>query len=214
MVSILLIFVASSFISFIGSLQLGPVNLYVINTVLYQNKKAAFFVAIGGCIPEFIYCGLAVYANHFIQESITINYSFKIAFILILITISVLFFFKKKSAKISLNSDDTNYQSNIKSVLKGFSLAAFNPQLLPFWIFILIYFNSVSFLSIITDVQRFSFILGAGVGAFVLLITLTALVHKYKTSILKYMNTTYYYKVLSILFLLIAIQQLISLIQL
>ncbi len=211
MLSIIAVFVASCVISFIGSLQLGPVNLYVINSVLNFNKKTALAVAIGGSIPEFIYCSLAVFASDYIQKSETLNYVFKIVFIIILLIIAVIYFRKKITSnnisKISAPQKSTYYQS----ALKGFALAMLNPQLLPFWIFVKIYFDSFNLLTLKTELHYFSFILGAGLGAFFLLATIITFVSKYKALILTYMNNKYYYKVLSILFLLIAIQQLFSL---
>ena len=210
MLSILAVFIASCIISFIGSLQLGPVNLYVINSVLNYNKRTALAVAIGGSIPEFVYCSLAVYASDYIQKSETLNYFFKIVFIIILLIIAVIYFLKQKTttdfSKISPQIKSNYYQS----ASKGFALAMFNPQLLPFWIFVKIYFDSFKLLTLKTELHHFSFILGAGLGAFILLTTIITFVSRYKAQILTYMNNKYYYKVLSILFLLIAIQQLFT----
>lgn len=51
----ILLFCISAFASFLGSLQLGPVNLAVIQKTLNKGIKLAFFLAAGGCLPEFIY---------------------------------------------------------------------------------------------------------------------------------------------------------------
>jgi threonine/homoserine/homoserine lactone efflux protein len=209
---IILIFLTASLVSFIGSLQLGPVNLFVINSVLYHHKKTAFWVAVGGCLPEFIYCGLAVYANGFLQQSNLFQWIFKIVFILILIGIGFVFLLKKKGNMHFEKKSTVLPNKPFKEVLKGFSLAAFNPQLLPFWMFVLVYFNSIKWLQIKTIPQQISFIAGAGVGAFLLLTVLIMVVNNYKTKLLVYMNSTYFYKVLAILFFAIALQQLFSLI--
>ena len=82
MIATVLIFTFSSIVSFFGSLQLGPVNLFVINSTLFRNRKTAYYVAIGGCIPEFIYCALAVFANSYLLEYQWLIYSFKLIFIL------------------------------------------------------------------------------------------------------------------------------------
>ena len=213
MLSALLILFTSCLVSFIGSLQLGPVNLFVINSVLFSSKKAAFWVALGGSLPEFIYCGLAIYASFFLKTSELFLFGFKIMFILILIYIAVIFFFKKpKEAHFTDNSQKHIAKNPMTYFIKGFSLAALNPQLLPFWVFVQIYFNSVKLLQIKSNLHHFSFILGAGLGAFLLLMSLVLLVTKYKHKVKKYVNNKYYNKILAILFLLIAIQQLISLI--
>ena len=211
MLSALLILLVSCLVSFVGSLQLGPVNLFVINSVLFNTKKAAFWVAVGGSLPEFIYCALAIYTSSFLQTSSLFLFVFKIIFILILVCIAIVFFIKK-TKEIHFSNSNHNNETLTKNFIKGFSLAALNPQLLPFWIFVEVYFNSTKLLKIQSNLHCFSFILGAGLGAFILLISLILIVTKYKAGIAKYINHIYYNKMLAILFLLIAAQQLISLI--
>ena len=213
LLSISLVFIISSLVSFVGSLQLGPVNLFVINTVLYSNKRAAMWVALGGSLPEFLYCGLAVYASVFLQQLAVFQLVFKFVFIAVLISIGLVFLFKKTN---TVNVDKTiiyTKKKAIKYFLKGLSLASLNPQLLPFWLVVYVYFNSINFLKIKSELYNFSFILGAGCGAFMLLSFLIILVAKYKVSIIRYSNNKYYFKVLSIVFFIIAIQQLLTLVK-
>ncbi|MGQ0827358.1 MAG: hypothetical protein ACT4ON_03070 [Bacteroidota bacterium] len=182
------------------------------NAVLYNDKKTAFFIAVGGTFPEFIYCALAVYANSFLQSSDIVQLVLKIVFIIVLITTGFVFWFKKNipvNFDISLNPT----ANTIKYVRKGFLLAAFNPQLLPFWVFTQVYFNSIKFLQIKSGIHQISFILGSGLGAFMLLTILIFIINRYKTEILNYYNNNYYSKTLSMLFLAIAIHQMVLLIK-
>lgn len=211
MISLGIVFLASCLASFIGSLQLGPVNLFVINSVLYQNKRAAFFVAIGGSFPEFLYCALAVYANAFLQQSSLFQIGFRCAFILILLVIAYVFW-KKQPGVIADYKEIEHSKKDFKNALKGFSLAGLNPQLLPFWMFAHIFFNSIYFLKTTSKWHTISFILGSGFGAFVFLILLLMIVNKYKLQLLSYINNQYYFKALSILFFAISIQQLVVLV--
>jgi threonine/homoserine/homoserine lactone efflux protein len=188
-------------------LQLGPVNLFVINSALYDGKKTAYYIAIGGCIPEFIYCALAVFANSYLIEYKSLIFLLKIGFITILIIVGFIFYFKKQSNVAVKNETNLNEQP-IQYILKGLSLAVLNPQLLPFWIFIQIYFNSIPFLKIQSNFQKFSYILGSGVGAFILLAFFIHIVIKYREKILKYVNNKYYFKALSLLFFAIAGHQI------
>lgn len=199
--------------SFLGSLQLGPVNLFVINSVLYNNKRSAFLVAVGGSIPEFIYCSLAVYANQFLLQSSVFRIVFQIVFILTLVVIGGLFWLKKPSS-VKIEGASTKAETNDpKYFIKGFSLAALNPQLLPFWMFVHVYVNSVKLLQTQSTARNFSFILGSGLGAFFFLTLLLVFIDKYKLSILNYINNRYYFKVLAFLFFAIAVQQSFSLIR-
>jgi len=194
--------------SFIGSLQLGPVNLFVIDTVLTKGKKNAFFVSIGGSIPEFIYCALAVYSGSFFLNNPKILSAIKIIFILILIILAILYFFKKhKKIETILQNKDANKMIS-KNFIKGFTLALLNPQLLFFWMFVMVYFNSITFLQLKTNFNKLAYIIGAGFGALSLLIIIILTISKFKTKLLTFLNYKNYNKILAILFFLIAIQQL------
>jgi threonine/homoserine/homoserine lactone efflux protein len=191
----------------VGSLQLGPVNLYVINSTLFRDKYAAYCVAVGGCIPEFIYCSLAVYANDYLSQFKTFELVLRIGLILILLVLAA-WYLMKKNTKVEVTINSNNLRSGGKAFIKGFSLALLNPQLLPFWIIIQVYFNTIALLKLIGTLQRISFILGAGIGAFCLLSILIQLVDKHKEKILSKINFNYFNKALGILFLIIAMQQL------
>ena len=207
----ILIFLFSSLVSFIGSLQLGPVNLFVIDTAVNKNKKNAYFVALGGTIPEFIYCALAVYSGSFFMRNQTIFFIFKLLLVLILLIVAFVYFFKKHKL-IGLNFQTCKAQSNrITFFFKGFSLAILNPQLLPFWMFIMVYFNTVEFLTLRSELDKISYIFGAGLGAFILLVSIILTINKYRDRVLQLINNKYYFKVLAILFFAIAIHQLITL---
>jgi hypothetical protein len=92
----------------------------------------------------------------------------------------------------------------IQYLFKGFLLAILNPQLLPFWMFIQVYFSSIPFLRIQSNLQKISYILGSGVGAFILLAFFIIIALKYRETILKYINNKYFFKALSLLFFALA----------
>lgn len=213
MVSLILIFLSSCIVSFVGSLQLGPVNLFVINSALHDGKKEAYYIAIGGCLPEFIYCAFAVFANTYLLDYEWLFLTFKIAFIIILFIVGFVFYFKKQT-HISIKQSIHPKQRPTEHILKGFFLAALNPQLLPFWVFVQVYFNSIKFLVIESNLQKLSYILGAGVGAFILLALLILAVCKYKQIFLRFFNNKYYFKALSLLLFVIAAHQIWLLIDL
>ncbi len=211
MFTLLIIFFASSLISFFGSLQLGPVNLFVIDAALYKSKKAALLVAFGGVLPEIVYCSLAVLSGNFIQETIFFQVYFKIFFILVLIVLGF-YFMLKKSKQVVLGAHDfKKSERNVHYTIKGFSLAIMNPQLLPFWVIVLGYFNTSEKLRITNFYEKISFILGSAFGAFLMLIVLMQIVLKFKDQILDKINTRIFPLILSFLFFAIAFQQIYSL---
>ena len=207
----ILIFIAASVASFIGSLQLGPVNLFVIDTVLTKGKKNALYVCLGGSLPEFVYCAIAVYSGSFFLNQPTVYVIFKIILILILIALAFIYFFKKQN-KIDIVTPKDNSSAIVsKNFIKGFTLALLNPQLLVFWMFVMVYFNSINFLQLKTNFNKLAYILGAGFGAFVLLLLITVTISKFKAKPLTYLNNKNYNKILAVLFSIIAIQQLTTL---
>ena len=64
-----LLFSFVTLISFAGSIQLGAVNLAVVQTTLNRNFSAGILVAVGGSIPEFIYSFLALKGLFFVQKN-------------------------------------------------------------------------------------------------------------------------------------------------
>jgi threonine/homoserine/homoserine lactone efflux protein len=206
------IFIGSTLVSFIGSLQLGPVNLFVINTALNENKKLAIMACLGGIIPEFIYCGLAVYSSNYFLKFPTVFLILKILLVAIFLIIGAYYLFKKHTITQLAESQKSIIHSKFNYFLKGFTLASLNPQLLPFWMLVLVYFNSNSFLKLKSEPDNLAYILGSGIGAFMLLLFIALLINKFKTTILGYLNNKYYFKFLGILFLVIAIQQFFTII--
>jgi hypothetical protein len=169
-------------------------------------------VALGGVLPEFIYCALAVYANEFLLQNTTVNYIFNVLFIALMLCISAVLWFKKHTPVVVQHDVEISNTTAFSYVFKGFSLAMLNPQLLPFWIMVQVYFNSTHLLQLQTTTHKLAYIVGAGLGALVLLISLATLVYKYKTKVVTLLNNKYYYKLLSVLFIAIALQQLVTLI--
>lgn len=209
MITAFFILIGATLVSFMGSLQLGPVNLFVIDAVLFNGRKTALGIAIGGSIPELLYCALAVYLNAHLMKFDLLLIIFKIVVIVLLIILAGIYFVKKGSQLKPAKIHDTK-PGYTQTIYKGFILALFNPQLLPFWMFVHLYFNSTHYLKMETLFQQSLFVIGAGLGAFLLLNTFIVVIHKHKLKILRYVNNNYYYKIVSILLFSLALHQLFS----
>lgn len=205
MVSIVLIFLLTALISFAGSLQVGPVNWFVMETGIRQNKTAAILVAAGGSIPEFIYSLLAITIGISLQQTPAFFLAFKWITVALLILLSVYYFFKKatKNAPPEISKKG--------SFLKGFTLGLLNPQLLPFWLVVYTSFFTSTGLSITSFSQQLAFILGTGIGAFALHVCLIYLVQANKERLEKWMVFPYFNRFLSAFFLVLAVLQIVSL---
>lgn len=202
-----MILLFSALASFLGSLQLGIVNVSVMDTALRKGKKAAFYLALGGCLPEIIYCFLACSVGSFFVGSTTFMNIFRIVVAVVLLFLAFQLFYAQKPLLFSVKSDD-GFSTSWQNFLKGFGLASLNPQLLPFWLLVHISFNSYEFLMFKSYKDYVYFILGAGLGAFILLLSLILLVHHYRKSLQELISPAYYQKILAIIFGLIALQQL------
>jgi threonine/homoserine/homoserine lactone efflux protein len=98
----------------------------------------------------------------------------------------------------------------MKNFFKGFALASFNPQLLPFWFFMFLSFNNITLLKVHSTIQTLAFISGSGAGAFALLSFFIFLTNKYKTKIIASINLKYIDYGIGFFFLIIALKQFIS----
>lgn len=193
---------AAAIISYVASLQLGPVNLRVIQSTIEHNKKYALLVGLGGSMPELFYSAIAFYITELINfESFDGRW-------LTAITLPVFIFlaiynFRKKSTT-EIKDPNALPPSNHKGFIEGFILATLNPQLITFWLVIIAFFKTKGWLINATVLQQGSFILGTAIGAFVLQLTFIALASRYKTQIMKKLGKNFN-KIIGGLFLLLAV---------
>jgi threonine/homoserine/homoserine lactone efflux protein len=207
----LFIFIAASCISFLGSVQAGPLNVSVLNTAISQNRRNALYVALGGVVPEFFYALLALVTVHNFSKYSSVLFWLKLVFILLLFVLALLYFFKKTSQIVVTENKITAEIKPFKSFIKGIIIAGFNPQLLPFWIAVLIAFSGIQLLQVSTIVDQFCFCFGATIGALGLQITLILLTKRFSAFLNFVVQHRLFNKCLAILFLLLAIQQFVSL---
>ncbi|GAB4123888.1 MAG: hypothetical protein OHK0045_04020 [Raineya sp.] len=202
-----MILLFSTLTSFLGSLQLGIVNVSVMDTTLRKGTKAAFYLALGGSLTEILYCSLACSIGSFLADNAFFINVFRILVGVVLLFIAFRLWHTQNLFLFSAKSDDI-FAKSWQNFLKGFGLASLNPQLLPFWLLVHISFNSYDFLVFRSYTDYINFIVGAGLGAFVLLVSLILLVHKYRKSFQEFISPTRYQKILAIIFIVIALQQL------
>lgn len=201
-----MILLFSALTSFLGSLQLGIVNISVMDTTLRKGKKAAFWLALGGSLPEILYCFLACTIGSLLFESTLAINVFKILVGIVLLFLAFRLWHTKNTFLFPTKPD--KLFKPWQNFLKGFSLALLNPQLLPFWLLVHISFNNYDFLILRSYFDYTSFILGAGLGSFVLLVSFILLVNTFRKSLQEFISPTRYQKILAIIFVFIALQQL------
>lgn len=205
-----LYFLVAAGISYVASLQLGPVNLRVIQSTVQHNKSYALRVGFGGSLPEIIYAGIAFYITELIDFESFDSKWFSFITLPVFLFLALYNFLKKSKPQSIDNVKEV--PSNGRGFIEGFILAMLNPQLITFWLIIITYLKTKGWLMDATLAQQSFFILGCAAGAFVLQLTFIAVAERYKNVILKKLGANFN-KVIGGLFLLLALVDAFKLIK-
>ena len=174
----LLILSLTTFISFAGSVQPGPVNLAVVEATLTSSLKRGVWVALGGTLPEIIYASLAVKSHVFLSQHQSLFKILEIAAIPFFLVAGLISFYTSAG-----QAREAPENTGEKQVFLGFISGILNPQLLPFWLVVLAFFHSIFRME--TPGAQISFVAGAAAGAFLLLLLSAWLARHYSTSLHK-----------------------------
>jgi threonine/homoserine/homoserine lactone efflux protein len=203
----LLYFLLSAAISYVASLQLGPVNLRVIQCTVQFNKSYALRVGIGGSVPEIFYTALAfVIIEQIDPAQFSHNWMHAVTIPLFLL----LAFINLRKKFIPKNIDTQSTPTHRRGFWEGFVLAALNPQLITFWLLIIAFLKTKDILVSGTLLQQGAFVLGSAAGAFVLQLTFIAVAGRYKDWIVKKAGKSFN-KLIGGLFLLLALADITKL---
>ena len=165
----MLIFIITFIISFLGSIHPGPLNLSVIQITLRKNMVLGLLMALGGIIPEIIYGYLAVEGVMIFEQYPLIFQIMKWTVAPILLIMGYLELTRKKKNKtINDYAFEEITSEKWQTISKGFFLSFFNPQLLPFWVVILVNYQNYNLLKINGLSDKIWFVLGTSTGAFAL----------------------------------------------
>lgn len=194
------ILLLTALISFVGSVHPGPVNLAVVQATLSRNFKVGIWVAISGTLPEIIYTIIALKSQVFLARNQAIFEFLELAIIpfFLIIGFHSLYTASKSTQNIQLNQRP-------KEILNGFVGGMLNPQLLPFWVVVLVYLNS--FFSLESFSSQFSFVIGAALGAFLILLIFAYLTNRFQIKILGLFSKYAVNKVIGLFFISMALFQ-------
>jgi threonine/homoserine/homoserine lactone efflux protein len=210
----MLIFLITFLISFIGSIHPGPLNLSVIQTTLQKSLTAALLMALGGVIPEIIYGYLAV-------EGVMIFEKYPIVFkvmqwavvpILLFLGIQQISASRQTKKKIISSQNITQGASTRGASTRGFFLSLFNPQLLPYWIVILVNYQNYESLRISDLSDKILFVLGTSTGAFALNYVYAYIAHTQREKIFKYLNQNRFEQIIGWTFVGMGLLQVVKLV--
>lgn len=170
----LLVFLFASGVSFAGSLQVGLVNVSVIKAVLVRSRKAALWMALGGCLPELFYASLAIVAGGFVIRHPQVAELLDYALAAVFLGVGIVALLRKPHAP----QNSILRAGQTRGVFwQGLALAMINPQLLPFWFGVYVYAQRTLF-PLGSMALQLCFVCGTAFGAWLLLFVL---VHTAKT---------------------------------
>lgn len=203
----LLVFLFASGVSFAGSLQVGLVNVAVAGAVLARGRRAALWMALGGCLPELFYASLAIVAGNLLMRhpwtALFTDYGLAAVFL----GVGVAALLRKPHTP--QNSIRQAGQTQ-NAFWRGLGLAMANPQLLPFWLGVYAYAQRTLFPLGSLALQA-SFVCGTAFGAWLLLFVLVQATHRHRQYILSWLRHYGSGRVVGWLFIALALWKLFTL---
>lgn len=209
----MLVFLITFIISFVGSIHPGPVNLSVIQTTLQKGFYSALLLAFGGVIPEIIYGYLAVEGVMLFEKYPEVFKVMTWTVVPILLGLGIQQILNSEKPKQFVKPSKIVEGTALKGAsTRGFFLSLFNPQLLPYWIVILINYQHYNFLKISEFSDKLFFVLGTSTGAFALNYVYAYMAHRQREKIFKYINENHFEQIIGWTFVVMGILQVIKLV--
>ena len=151
---ILQLFLVGLLAGLLGSLQPGPVNSTVVLASAVQGTCYAKKIAFGGSLVQGLGALLVWYYFKYLDLSFLMRHANVLGYFFLLLT---LYYFIKKDAPRQVAGTAVG-----DGVIRGSVLAAFNPQIIPYWAFV-----SGSVALVVEAEHSFLMALSLGLGAIV-----------------------------------------------
>jgi threonine/homoserine/homoserine lactone efflux protein len=162
----LIAFLVAFIFSFIGSIPPGTLNLSIIQLGLEHRINVAWRFAIACTIIEIPYAWIAIEFENLIFDSPVVTDYFQLitgAVMIVLGTLNLIM--ANKPSQLYQRFSDSGFR-------RGLILGILNPMALPFWIAMTAYLESNEWITLSTTIDKFSYLMGVWLGAFVLLMIL------------------------------------------
>ncbi len=195
-----IVFLLFVVLSFVGSLQPGPVNIGVVYYALLGQKKPAILLALGGSLPEVLYTAIAIKSLVFSKQMDQYLSVFSATASVVFVVLGVYIIFAKSAQQKVENFGGKG------AFWLGLSLGSLNPQLILFWAGIAWYIHlNFESLKLLENINLILASLGAGFGAFLLHIFYFGLIQKYEQAkVLKWIKE-YPQKVIGTIYFLMGV---------
>lgn len=149
--------------SFLGGVAFGPINLSVVDLTLKKSMRSARQFCIAAALVEIFQATIAILFGKLISRKIEEFPELKLLVIIFFIVLGLYFIFKQDKPKAEISKDGK--RSNF---LNGFIIAILNPQVIPYWIFVLAYLKSAQVLYL-KSWHLVIFLVGVTIGKFLIL---------------------------------------------
>lgn len=149
--------------SFLGGVAFGPINLSVVDLTLKKSMRSARQFCLAAALVEIFQATIAILFGKLISRKIEEFPELKLLVIIFFVVLGLYFIFKQDKPKAELSKDGK--RSNF---LNGFIIAILNPQVIPYWIFVLAYLKSAQVLYL-KSWHLVIFLVGVTIGKFLIL---------------------------------------------
>lgn len=163
MQSLLRIFFTGMFISFLGSLPLGTLNVAAMQISITDGYTQAIFFSLGSLLVEMIYVRLSLVGMDWIRRQKNIFRILEWVTLLIVVALAVSSFYAALHPKTQKN---IILSSTLPKFALGATMCAVNPVQIPFWFgWSTVLFTKKVLLPTASNYN--SYILGIGIGTFI-----------------------------------------------
>lgn len=157
--NVIIYFVVSLVLSFLGSLPMGLITLTIAQRTIEKGRNAGMLLALGATVMEFVYTYIALISLDFFTNNTHLGDYIKIFATIIFLLLGIYFLFKKSKTNLKPSK-----RYDYFDFFRGIVIGAMNLLILPFWIFIAIWLESNEmFFEEGSDIFIFS--LGSAIGA-------------------------------------------------
>lgn len=124
------IFLTGMFISFLGSLPLGTLNVAAMQISITDGVTPAFYFALGSLTAEVIYVRLSLIAMNWIRKQQVIFKILEWVTLFIVLALAISSFYAAAHPKVDKN---IILSSTLNRYVLGLLMSALNPVQIPFW---------------------------------------------------------------------------------
>lgn len=206
---VLIIYFVTVLISYIATLPPGPLSVYVVDTTLPKNIKIALWVALGGILGEMGYTYLAIEGVMIFDKYPTVVFWIQWGIIALLLIAGFFTFFQKEEV---ITAEKVEVKGRFLSIFKGITLSLLTPALFPFWVVVLLEYQKYDWLKINSISDKIFFVAGAETGTFLLVYTYAFIAERKRNTIFKYLTDNRLNKLMGIIYIGLAVWQLVNMI--